>query len=237
MQQKQEEQQESKTATAVKEEPIPTLPSRPVSLMVGIPTTGSNDVEFTRDFAKFVTKMCPPSTALVFESRYGIAQTREVLVNTFLQSSATHLLFLDTDILPIEVHGVITLLNDTLSDPYKYIVSGIYYNSLYSGLAAWKDERALKYEDIIQNPDPLLEVDKVGMGYCMIRKDLFNLLVMEDRPLFYYKINEGNVMESEDFTFLKRLAAKYNIRPYIDYRVTALHIKRCKVDVRGGVQF
>ena len=70
----------------------------------------------------------------------------------------------------------------------------------------------------------------------MIRKDLFKLLVMEDRPLFYYKILEGNVMQSEDFVFFDKLA-KYNIKPFIDTRVKATHIKRCKIGHDGSIGF
>jgi hypothetical protein len=230
-------------------EPIPPVPvqqvpppqqQQQVNLIVGIPTGASNDFEWSRDFAvKFIARMCPPNTGLIFENRYGIAQSRESIVNNFMKNPlATHLLFFDSDVLPNEMHGVNTLIADTLSDPKKYIVSGVYYNSLYTGLNAWKNEVALKLTDpiVTQSSDPVIEVDKVGMGYTLIRKDLFQVLVMEERPLFFYKIMEGNVMESEDFVFFDKLK-KHGIHPYIDTRVTAQHIKRCKVLPDGGIQF
>lgn len=213
---------------------------QPVNLLIAIPTTSTTDIEWSQSFGtKILPRMCPPNSALIFDNRYGIAQTREALVNTFIQNPvATHLLFLDTDILPVEMHGINTLINDTLSDPKKFIVSGAYYNSLYTGLNAWKNETALKMDDplIANSQDPCIEVDKVGMGYCVIRKDLFQVLVMEDRPLFFYKVLEGNVMKSEDFVFFDKLA-KYGIRPYLDTRVTAQHIKRCKVNVNSSINF
>ncbi|HKG88915.1 MAG TPA: hypothetical protein VKA95_11355 [Nitrososphaeraceae archaeon] len=219
-------------------EPVKESPPRPVNLIVGIPTGMSNDFEWTKDFAvKFVTRMCPPNSGLIFENRYGIAQARESIVNQFIQNPlATHLLFFDSDILPIELHGVNTLIADTLTDPKKYIVVGLYYNSLYSGLNCWKNEIALKLQDLQQYTDPVVEVDKVGMGYTIIRKDLFQVLTLEERPLFFYKIQEGNVMKSEDFVFFDKLA-KYGIHPFVDSRVTAQHIKRCKVNADGGIQF
>jgi hypothetical protein len=223
----------------IAKEPVPVLPPKPIQLMVGIPVQDKADIEWCLSYgSKLLTQMVPPNTLVLPENRYGIGYSRESIINNFISNSAaTHLLFFDTDILPVETHGIKTLLDDTIIDPSKYIVSGIYYNSLYSGLAAWKNEVALKYQDIKNNADPLLEVDKIGMGYCVIRKELFHILNMEPRPLFNYKIMEGNLMESEDFTFLKMLAAKYGIKPYIDTRVTAQHIKRCKVNIDGGVQF
>src|SRR5215211_7554732 len=69
----------------------PPLPQQLVTiqpnLLVGIPTGISNDFEWTRDFAvKFVTRMCPPNSGLIFENRYGIAQARESLANQFIQN-------------------------------------------------------------------------------------------------------------------------------------------------------
>lgn len=213
---------------------------QPVHLIVAIPTGIQHDFEWSKDFAtKFLMRMVPRDSGLIFENRYGIAQAREALVNTFINTPmATHLLFFDSDVLPNEIHGVNTLIQDTLMDPKKYIVSGVYYNSLYSGINAWVNENALKLDDpyFTQSSDPVLPVDKVGMGYTIIRKDLFHILNMEERPLFFYKIMEGNVMESEDFVFFKKLK-KYGIRPYVDSRVTAMHIKRCKVGPRGEIQF
>lgn len=235
--QKLEEKESKKQNTDIV--PVQVLPPKPVQLMVGIPVTPHTDIEWTLNYgSKLLMQMLPPNSFVIPENRYGIGYARESLVNHFISNpSFTHLLFIDTDILPIETHGIKTLIDDTIIDPSKYIVSGIYHNSLYSGINAWKNEIALKYNDIKNNPDPVMEVDKIGMGYCVLKKELFHILNLESRPLFNYKIMEGNIMESEDFTFLKMLGAKYNIHPYIDTRVTAQHIKRCKVNVDGGVNF
>ena len=163
------------------------------------------------------------------ENRYGIAQSREAIINNFMKSNCTHLLFLDSDIIPIENHGITTLINDTLLDPKVYMVSGCYYNSLYTGLAAWLDGAPLDYKNpnniINTSKDPVIEVDVTGMGYYVFRRDLFDLIEDMDRPLFFYKVLEGNTMQSEDFYFQKRLSGKYGINPYVDNRVRALHIK------------
>ena len=221
---------------------IPSPPPQPINLIIGIPTGQQQDVEWSSNFAlNFIPRQCPPNSGVIFENRYGIAQSREAIVNTFLRNPmATHLLFYDTDILPIDNHAITTLINDTLLRQDTYIVSGCYYNSLYTGLAAWQNDVPLNFKDpnnvVNTSKDPLIQVDKVGMGLCMVRKDLFKLLVMEDRPLFFYKILEGNVMQSEDFVFFDKLT-KYGIRPYVDTRVRAQHIKRVKINFDGGIGF
>lgn len=227
LQQKQEKKQE------------PIVVNQPVRLLVGIPYTPHVDAPWAFNLAtRFVTGFLPPNSGFIFESKYGIAPTRESIVNIFKSSpGATHLLFYDSDILLTEPHAIATLINDTLADPKAYIVSGCYYNSLYTGLAAWKDEQPLKYQDLINNSqNPVVEVDKVGMGCMIIRRDLFDVIVGEERPLFYYKMEEGNYSESEDFFFLKKLK-KYGIKPYLDIRVKCQHIKRCLLNVDGTINF
>ncbi len=221
---------------------VPPIPQQPTNLIIGIPITKNVDAEWHSFYShNFLSRMVPPNTNVIQENRYGIANSREAIVNTFLQNPmATHLLFYDTDIIPIDTHCITTLINDTLANPKHYIVSGCYYNSLYTGLAAWKNDIPLNFKDpnniVNTSKDPVIEVDKIGMGFCMIRKDLFKLLVMEDRPLFFYKIQEGNVMQSEDFVFFDKLV-KYNVKPYIDTRVRAQHLKNVKINFDGGVAF
>ncbi len=222
--------------------PPPPPVQKPVSLLIGLPMQGQTDTEWALNYAhNILQKQLPPNTQISVENRYGIAQSREAIINNFIKSNCTHLLFLDTDIMPVENHGITTLINDTLLNPKIYMVTGCYYNSLYTGLAAWKDGAPLNFNDpnniINTSKDPVIEVDTTGMGLYVFKRELFDLIEDMDRPLFFYKILEGNTMQSEDFYFQKRLSGKYGIKPYIDNRVTALHIKRCKINVKGQVSF
>ena len=121
-------QQQIEKDWAARQPPAPP----PTNLIIGIPTAQQQDAEWSSYFAlTFIPRLCPPNSGVIFENRYGIAQSRESIVNTFIKNPvATHLLFYDTDIMPIDTHIITTLINDTLSDPRKYIVSGCYYNSL-----------------------------------------------------------------------------------------------------------
>ena len=234
--------------------PVPQLPqkqqelvplkeyTKPISLLIGLPVQAQSDTEWCLNYAhNILQKQLPPNSQISVENRYGIAQSREAIINNFIKSNCTHLLFLDSDIIPMENHGITTLINDTLLDPKVYMVSGCYYNSLYTGLAAWRDSIPLNFKDpnsiINTTKDPLVEVDLTGMGYYIIKRELFDLIEDLDRPLFFYKVNEGNHMQSEDFYFQKRLSGKYGIKPYVDSRVKALHVKRCKIAPDGAVSF
>jgi hypothetical protein len=74
---------------------------------------------------------------------YGVDMSREMLTaNAKAQPDITHYLFLDTDIFPAP--GSITkLLEANLP-----VISGAYYNSFLNGLAAWRDEKALRVSGV-----------------------------------------------------------------------------------------
>ena len=177
-------------------------------------------------------QMVPPNSTFMYANRYGVAETREDLINQFLNApDFTHLLFVDTDVIPMENHAVTTLLNDNLP-----VVSGIYFNSLYTGLAAWITEKPLTWQGIQGLPNPLIEVDKCGAGFLLMKRDVFKLLVSEERPWFYYKMSGGDMM-SEDFYFFYSKLLKVGIKPFIDTRVRCQHLKTCLVNPDGQIAF
>lgn len=176
--------------------------------------------------------MCPPNAGFFYANRYGVAETREDLVNQFLNApDFTHLLFVDTDIIPMENHAVATLLNDNLP-----VVSGIYFNSLYTGLAAWVQEKPLTWAAVQGLPNPIIECDKVGAGFLLIKRDVFKLLQSEERPWFYYKMSGGDML-SEDFYFFYSKLLKVGLKPFVDTRVRCQHLKTALVNPDGTVAF
>jgi hypothetical protein len=176
-------------------------------------------------------RQSPANTEFFPVAQYGVAYARERCVDMFtkLPPDFTHMLFLDTDIIPSD-YAVTTLLQDD-----KPIVSGIYANSLHTGLAAWQNEAALQLQQLqLANPfDPLIEVDKVGMGLCLIRRDVFKMMLSIDKPWFYYKVDESGP-HSEDFFFFS-LVRRLDIKPFIDLRVQCMHMKQAVVQPNGAV--
>jgi len=176
-------------------------------------------------------RQSPPNTEFFPMAQYGVAYARERCVDQFckLPPDFTHLLFIDTDIIPSD-YALTTLLQDD-----KLIVSGIYANSLHTGLAAWNNEAALQYAQIQQTSpyDPLIQCDKVGMGFCLIHRDVFKMMLTIDKPWFFYKVDESGP-HSEDFYFFS-LVRRLGIKPFIDVRVQAMHMKGAVVNPNGGV--
>jgi hypothetical protein len=211
---------------------------KPVKLMVGIPATPLVDFRWAMRNAVVLQQQCPPppQTIIAADNRYGIAASREAIFNQFVaMPDVTHLLFVDTDMI-LPDFAVQTLIQDD-----KPIVSAVYWNSLFTGNAAWVDDKPLDIRNINSNnnnvTEPLIQVDKVGFGCCLFQREITKLLLTEDRPLFYYKITEGS-LHSEDFFFLskiRKLGKQY--MPWVDLRIQCQHIKSCMIGANGGVGF
>lgn len=178
-----------------------------------------------------LARQVPSNTEFLPIGQYGVDQARQRAANMFmgLPGDFTHLLFLDTDIVPSDF-ALTNLLQDN-----KDIVSGIYANSLHTGLAAWVNEQPLQLPALVQanRVDPLVEADKVGMGLCLIKREVFKRLTSVDQPWFFYKVDEVGP-HSEDFYFFS-LLKRLNLKTYIDMRVQGLHMKPAIVAPNGQV--
>lgn len=175
----------------------------------------------------------PPGSVHMADWRYGVGEARESLLHTAMVSrpDLTHILFLDGDVIP-DQDSIWYLFQH----PEVDIVAGIYFNSLLTGLAAWKNENALRLQDHVGRENPLLQVDKVGMGLCLLKMDVFRKMEAEkeERPYFYYKLDaRNNQMQSEDFYFFQK-CAKYGIKPHVDFRSRAVHLKTVALTPEGA---
>ena len=144
----------------------------------------------------------------------------------------THLLFVDADLI-LPNFAIQTLISDNVD-----IVSGVYWNSLNTGAAAWVNEAPIDVKQFNANNNnvgnPLIQVDKTGMGCCLLSKRVGQLLLTEDRPYFYYKIGDGNAQLSEDFYFYQKMN-KLGIKPHLDLRIQCQHIRSVLQNADGGL--
>lgn len=215
--------------------PVPVPPvinGKPVRLLVGIPATPLSDWRWSFWFSQFRVEW--PTAMIAADNKYGIAQSREALLNQFNAiPDATHLLFIDTDIIA-PPYAVYTLLSAMAADPNVEIISGVYFNSLFTGLSAWIDEKPMveaMFNPQNNNGNPVWKVDKCGFGFTLISKELMKKLLVVDKPLFYYKVSDG-ALHSEDFYFaaiLKRMG----IGIYVDSRVRCGHLKTMVIQPNG----
>jgi hypothetical protein len=237
--QQQQQQQVPRFATdiiqALPVPPPPVINGKPVRLAIGIPISSQVDSRWMLAFSNL--RQVFPTATIIFDNKYGIAQSREAILNQFnALADLTHLLFFDTDILP-QPYGLYTLLQDTALPDVDF-VSGFYWNSLFTGNNGWIDEKPLdmrQFNEQNMPQSPLIKVDKFGMGFCVITKELMKKLLVVDRPLFYYKISDG-ALHSEDFYFQATLK-KMGIPIFMDYRVQCAHLKTAIIQSNFAINF
>lgn len=202
-----------------------------IKVAICIPAQQQVDIRWAFTLPK-IFQQVPPNSQVFTDWRYGLAETRETLFHTAIKSlpDLTHILWVDTDTIPND-NVIPQLILDN-----KPIISAIYFNSLFTGINAWKDEKPLDLKNPVLQKDPIVEVDKIGMGICVMQKNVYDALVDEEKPLFYYKVDIGTQqLLSEDFYFFQK-AAKHGIKPWVDVRCQALHIKNCAINPDGSIQ-
>lgn len=195
-----------------------------------VPTTTLIDVRWALAWPG-VCGTFPGGSQLFADWRYGVAETREQLWYTAWKGipDLTHIMWIDSDVI-LDLNCIPQLLLDN-----KPIVSGIYFNSLLTGVNAWLDEKPIDIRDQKYKEQPLVQVDKVGMGVCLMQKSVFDELQDEEKPLFYYKVDvTTQSLLSEDFYFFQKLA-KHGIKPWVDLRCRATHLKATALTPEGLV--
>ena len=195
-----------------------------------IPTNLWVDVRWTIALQAIFADL-PPGSTYMMDYRYGLGETREALVTQALKTipDLTHILFVDSDVIPTIPNPVRVLLSDD-----KPMVSAVYFNSLFTGVAAWRGEAAIPIKD---QPSHLQECDKTGAGFLLIKKEVFDILEKnnEPRPWFYYTVDGGQLkMQSEDFYFMDK-CRKYGIKPWVDLRCTCGHVKTVVINADGTI--
>ena len=113
---------------------------------------------------------------LVLGDDTNIEKERNEMVRTAVQEKATHLMFIDDDIV-FPYHAI-----DLLARRQKDIVGGLYYGRVLPRPMAYKDR--MTQENIDPEKDKgVFEVDFVGAGFMMIDMKVFQKL---DPPFFHF---------------------------------------------------
>jgi len=153
-----------------------------------------------------------------------------------------YFMFIDSDILPhIEKEGELYPFPDAINYMlrYKYpIVSGYYYTSkLVPNTFERKTEKI--YEPIeIEKEKETAFVDAVGLGFCLIDRKIFDLMIEKDLvPFFDYEIEYKRKDEkfiiseiSEDISFFRKLND-------LGFRVLVLRKLFCKHEQNAVISF
>ncbi len=201
----------------------------PDKLMVGFCTGGTVEAEFLESMLALVTES--PIEILVSYAYSGplIARSRNFLFERFLASDKQWFLSVDTDMVFEPDH--VSKLLETAKKNNLDIVSGLYYgldrNTMDSFPVALRRKPdgsvpPIPKEDISLG---LQQVDAVGMGFCLVRRSVVELLgasVQQGFP-FGEVLVDGRVY-GEDGTFCYR-AQQAGLKIHLDPDVRVGHKK------------
>lgn len=162
--------------------------------------------------------------SLFCSSSYGTEAARKKLTNVFLKFDYSHLFFLDDDVLPPKdiVAKLLNVGGDVVTADYPMMDEDMVTShcSFYDTFGELKRfpfaEKGLK------------PVDKMGMGCCLIKKEV----IAKHKDDFEFKFdNDGNAVESEDYYFCKKVK-EGKIEIICDFDIKCLHFKT--IPLKGG---
>jgi hypothetical protein len=203
---------------------------------IGLPSPSQVDVEFAFGNLPQImahAKKCGYKISLLYKTGVRTDSNRNYILNEFLQiEDITHILWLDVDeIYPFDiiqklveadkdVIGTVYFKRNKPHDPVVYIKNG-------------KTDLPYTPVDLSASPRKPLEVDGIGFGGMMVRREVFEKLG-EDKWATYGKnfhIPTANIhKESHDLIFCQR-CQKHGYKIWVHNGVYALHISKIGVGV------
>lgn len=184
-----------------------TRPPTAASLMVATPLYGGAEADYLRSvvgLAGAAERAGVPCAFAWLSNNAVIDRARNLLAATFLQSDATHLLFIDGDIgfVPEDVLGLVQLMqgDDRLAVvgapyPKRRINWNLVASAAAKGLAAGNAAALERYSGVFAL-DPLegqanfrvdepMELKRVGTGLMVVRRDVIETLCERHPELRY----------------------------------------------------
>lgn len=175
-----------------------------------------------------------------------ITRGRNSIVNTFMKSDCSHLLFIDADI-GFNPADVIKLLNHNLDIvcagyPAKYIDWGSIQNAARNGvqnnmLSMYASPYIFNRLEDGNHNGPLVEVKESGTGFMMIKKSVFETMQPHvpwyvtnqfngdgDTNYEYFATSiEDNLLLSEDYHFCRKWRSMGG-KVYVDKSISLNHV-------------
>lgn len=219
---------------------MPAAWNRGLRIAIGILHTGWVSTAWAIRLVQVLRKM-PPGVrwGLALNKSLPIDIARDDLVRQAQKKDCTHILFLDSDVLPPT-----DLFPRMVKNAELPVVAALYYGKKDGGrypLALVEGEKDGKPASLPIEVDPpgLYEVDYVGMGCTLIRMDLFERL---EPPWFYFSyLREGDkeMGVSEDFHWCLRVKSELKEKVYVDTEIRCDHlalaaIHEGKLYIMGG---
>ncbi len=183
------------------------------SIFIAIPHKGNIRFDHLPNIIEWSKKY---PIALGNSTMYPIAGARNELVEFFLKTACTHILFLDSDtIMPRD--GLPRLLSHG-----KDVISGIYalrVGEQKIAVSACRATHSNPPYETIKIPQELSKVDAVGAGCLLVKRSVFSRI---KKPFFN--------STSEDFYFCEN-CRKHGIDIWIDPTIKAKHFKEIAIEL------
>ena len=196
-----------------------------MSVLVCVPTTGDIRSE-TAEVALTICANHSGGASFRTIRAHPTDRCRNLCVQEFLQSPHSHLLFLDSDVIP-PVDGLELMLS--IDRP---VVCGIYPLVIESVLCTSVARKLAPdtYGFLHDFPDEPFEIDAAGLDCCLIAREVFQQI---NDPWFKFDVRPDGHMTGEDIYFFER-CAEVGIRPIVIPRVLCAHHRA--VDLLGLYQ-
>lgn len=235
-------------ATNVKVQGVP-VPNAPVpgqpQIPTGMPIIALCMTSQEERYAEFEEKTWIPLTTIphpafakrVFSCRhYSMVVARNVLARTALATDCTHLLWVDSDIIPenpADVNICVEALLKAMEQGKSSVVTACYRAKQATGFpyALWAG--AIEQGTGKKGYIPLetwqgnwINIDNCALGFVLMKRQVF------DRLLFPYFSWTTDTEPSEDFRFFENVkAAGFQLNAYTDVKMS--HIGKFKVRTDG----
>jgi hypothetical protein len=164
-------------------------------LFIGIPNTGSINTELAFWLLKQKARISMPQAK-------PHDHCRNVIANEFLATDCTHLLMVDSDVVP--PNDVVNMIDNDVPVCSAYARVNIDGELIPIGVT--KNENGY-HHDYKHSKAGLHKVDAVGTGCILIKREVFEQL---ERPFFRFQYdNDGILVKGEDFAFTERVKDVY----------------------------
>ncbi len=185
-----------------------------MSVLVCVPTTG----DIRSETAEVALAICANHTGgASFRTvrAHPTDRCRNLCVQEFLQSPHSHLLFLDSDVIPpvdcLEV--MLSVGRPVVCGIYPLVIENVLCTSVARKLAP------NTYGFLHDFPDGPFEIDAAGMGCCLIAREVFQQI---NDPWFKFEVRPDGNMTGEDIYFFER-CAEVGIRPIVVPQIMCEH--------------
>jgi len=189
----------------------------------------------TTEFALRLRELIlPPNSIILFNRGRPFDACRNILADEG-SKHAEWIIFLDSDVIPPKDFAL-KLLRHKLP-----IVSGLYRAKKKGFLwSAWIRKNN-EIQQVSSFEKGLFEAYYIGMGLCLIHKDVFTLLKKSNPKLPYFLWTKDSCLDippeykglSEDFFFCERVRRELKMKIYVDTEVIAHHAGGLKLIEEG----